>query len=137
MSFAVGGILGGGLVNMSAGIAHSRIPNRQPEDIRMEFAELEKEEREILGKIARGKNAKDSQPCCCGNINQCIFNYNIFIFKSSKKEAYETARHWPGARGVVLHYHNNYPNDNFPHYHPTFDFEGEDKIPGIHIRFPK
>ena len=52
----------------------------------MEFAELEKKEREILGKIGRGKNANDSQPCCCGNINQCIFNYNIFILNRRKKK---------------------------------------------------
>ena len=139
MSIALGGIFGGSLGNVAGGFAASRLPNRTYDDMIREFNEQQKMNDEMcnnLANVLRPKN-RNSQPCCCGNINQCIRPRNVFILKSTKKEAYETARHWPGARGVSHHYHNTYPGDNKPHYHPTFDEEGKKHIPGIHIRYPK
>ena len=83
-------------------------------------------------------NNKDKEACCCGNVPPCRRNgRNVLIFKSTKKEAYETAIHWPGAKGVDCHFRNTHPGDKFPHYHPTYDPEGKKHIPGIHIQYPK
>ena len=68
-------------------------------------------------------------------MNSCKRNFNVFIFISAKKEVFEAALHFPGAKGVVLHYHNKI--DNIPYFHLTFDVEGKIKIAGIHVQFPK
>ena len=136
MSIALGGMMGAGLINMSAGIANSRIKKENLEERFKEIREQQQKDLNFVSNLMK-QNTKNSEPCCCGKESRCNAVRNIFIFKSSKKEAYETALHWPGARAAILHYHNSYPGDNNPHYHPTFDFEGKVKIPGIHIRFPK
>ena len=131
MAMAIPAVFGG-LSQIPAGIAISRI--KEKERIQKENDEKIKELKELINS---GKNKNNGEEkCCCGNNEApCRRNFNVFIFKSTKKEAYETALHWPGARSVVLHYHNKV--DNIPHFHPTFDFEGKIKIPGIHIQFPK
>ena len=135
----LGGIFWGSFGGIFGGFAASHLKNRTPDDMIREFNEQQKRNNEFCNKVSnafRPKN-RNSLPCCCGNINQCIRLRNVFILKSTKKEAYETARHWPGARGVDHHFRNNYPGDNFPHYHPTYDPEGEEHIPGIHIQYPR
>ena len=73
------------------------------------------------------------EECCCGQKPRCYRLY--FIKMKSKKEAKEAALHYPGSHGVMYHPHNNY--DNFPHYHPTYDYAGIKKIPGVHFQFPR
>lgn len=73
------------------------------------------------------------EECCCGQRPKC--ERLFFIKMKSKKEAYEAALHYRGSHGVMYHAHNS--TDNFPHYHPTYDYEGKKKIPGVHFQFPR
>ena len=132
MAMAIPAMIGG-LGHISAAAAISRIHQKNEEEIER----IQKENEELIKQIQNIKNKKNNnnEECCCGNNNSCRRNFNVFIFKSTKKEAYEAALHFPGAKGVVLHYHNKI--DNIPHFHPTFDVEGKKKIPGIHVQFPK
>ena len=139
MAMAISNLLGG-LTQICVAIANSR--NRQERETDFERIQKENErihkENEGLMKLMynlKKKKNNNNEKCCCGSINSCRRNYNIFIYKSTKKEAYEAALHFPRAKGAVLHYHNT--TDNIPHFHPTFDVEGKKKIPGIHIQFPK
>ena len=135
MSIPLSGAFGGmGLA--SGGFASNRLDRFDPEEFIMQARQQYKNQGKAIDKFMNLN--KDEEPCCCGNVPKCRkTGRNVFIFKSTKKEAYETALHWPGARGVECHFHNTYPGDNYPHYHPTIDPEGRKHIPGIHIQFPK
>ena len=139
MAMALSGLIGG-LSQICAGIANAR--NHQKiendfESLQKERERIQKDNEKFMKQISNIKNKKDGGDgvCCCASVNSNRRIYNIFIYKSTKKEAYEAALHFPRAKGAVLHYHNTI--DNIPHYHPTYDVEGKKKIPGIHIRFPK
>jgi hypothetical protein len=81
------------------------------------------------------KNDNNEEQCCCGEGRSTLPIRLHFIKKKSRKEAYEAARHFPGSHGVMYHPHNT--KDNLPHFHPTYDYEGSKKIPGIHFQFPR
>ncbi|KAK8897683.1 hypothetical protein M9Y10_015647 [Tritrichomonas musculus] len=73
----------------------------------------------------------EARQCCCGCGPSGLPKLH-FIMKSSRKEAEEAARHYPGANGVL--YHPTNTSDNFPHFHPT---KNGIKIPGVHFQFPR
>ena len=140
MAMAIPNLIGG-LTQICAAIVSSRIhqgrEETDSEKIQKENERIHKQNEGLTKLIHSLKNKKNNnnEECCCGSVDAIRKNYNIFIYKSTKKEAYEAALHFPRAKGAVLHYHNKI--DNIPHFHPTFDVEGKKKIPGIHIRFPK
>lgn len=74
---------------------------------------------------------EENRQCCCGCGPSGLPRLH-FIMKSSRKEAEEAARHYPGANGVE--YHPSNTKDSFPHYHPT---KNGKKIPGVHFQFPR
>ena len=81
------------------------------------------------------KNISQNEDNCCCEGGRNILPRLHFIKKKSRKEAYEAARHYPGSNGVMYHPHNT--SDNLPHFHPTYDYGGKRKIPGIHFQFPR
>ena len=84
-----------------------------------------KKNEELIKELQNIKNNKNNnnEVCWCGNIKSWRRNFNVFVFKSTQKEDYEAAFHFPGTKGVVLHFHNKI--DNFPHFYPKFDVEGK------------
>lgn len=74
---------------------------------------------------------KEKANCCCCGYGPSGLPKVHFIMKSSRKEAEEAARHYPGADGVL--YHPTNTKDKYPHFHPT---KNGKKISGVHFQFP-